>query len=60
MLCKHHELIVRVFDRCQDGKMLQQPAVRKAIYSVHDLHEHFRQLLAPIFDAMIREQNHGQ
>jgi len=53
MLSKHHKLIIRVFDRCQDGKMLRNPDVKDAFDRVHALDEHFRQLLGPTLDAMI-------
>ncbi len=51
-LSKHHELIFRVFDRCQDGRMLSHPEVRAALDHVCSLHNHFLQLLKPRMDAM--------
>lgn len=44
-LCRHHVLIVRAFDRCQDGKMLHHPEVKQAFEYVNALHERFRQTL---------------
>ncbi len=52
MLSKHHELIIRVFDRCQDGKMLSHPEVRAALERVYVVHNHFHQLIKPTLDAM--------
>ena len=54
MLSKHHELIIRVFDRCEDGRMLQNPEVARAHRYVHYLHEHFRTLAKPAMDAMTK------
>jgi hypothetical protein len=45
MLNKHHELIIRVFDRCQDGRILCHSEVARALGRVHALHEHFRQFV---------------
>ena len=52
MLSKHYELIFRVFDRCEDGKMLQHPEVAKAHRYVHYLHDHFQKLTKPAIDAL--------
>lgn len=55
MLSKHHELIIRVFDRCEDGRMLQHPEVARTHGYVHYLHEHFGKLAKPALDAMIKD-----
>lgn len=56
MLNKHRGLILRVFDRCQDEKMLRHPEVARALQNVYELHERFRELLNPTLDAMIQEE----
>jgi len=53
MLSKHYELIFRVFDRCEDGRMLQHPEVAKAHRYVHYLHEHFQKAAKPALDAFV-------
>lgn len=45
-LCRHHVLIVRAFDRCQDGKMLYHPEVKQALDDVNELHELFCRTLS--------------
>jgi len=55
-LCEHHELIIRAFDRYQDGNMLKQPDVEKALHHVHVLQQHYRDLLRPILDALVQSQ----
>jgi len=55
MLCKHHELIIRVFDRCQDGGVLQNADVRDALLQVYESHDHYRQLVEPTLKVMIAE-----
>ena len=55
MLSKHHELIIRVFDRCEDGRMLRHPEVERAHQYVLYLHEHFHKLAKPAIDAMTQE-----
>jgi hypothetical protein len=55
MLSKHHELIFRAVNRCQDGKMLRHPEVAQALDLVYELHEHYRQLVNPALDAMLQK-----
>ena len=52
MLSKHYELIFRVFDRCEDGRMLQHPEAAKAHRYVHYLHDRFQKLAKPAIDAI--------
>ena len=55
MLSKHYELIFRVFDRCQDGRMLQDPDVERARQYALYLHNKFHELAKPALDAMIKD-----
>jgi hypothetical protein len=55
MLSRHHELIIRVFDRCEDGRMLQNPDVARAHAYVLYLHERFLKMAQPAITAMIEE-----
>jgi hypothetical protein len=55
MLSKHHELVIRVFDRCEDGTMLRHPEVERAHQKVLYLHQLFHKLAKPALDAMIKE-----
>lgn len=45
MLCRHHHIIIRAFDYCQDGNMLQNTSVALAIDKVAYLQNHFANLL---------------
>ena len=55
MLSKHYELIFRVFDRCQDGRMLQNPDVERAHQYVLYLRNKVHELAKPALDALIKD-----
>lgn len=52
MLSKHYELVLRVFDRCEDGRMLQHPEVERAHAFVLYLHKKFHDLVKPAIAGM--------
>lgn len=54
MLSKHYELIIRVFDRCQDGRMLRHEEVARAHAYVQYLHGRYHGLAKPAIDAMMK------
>lgn len=56
MLIKHHELVIRVFDYCQDGRMLQHPEIREALGRVQWLQNHYHTLVAPTIEAMVSQE----
>jgi hypothetical protein len=53
MLSKHYELIFRVFDRCEDGRMLMHQEVERAHQFVIYLHQKFHALVKPTLEALI-------
>jgi hypothetical protein len=53
MLSKHYELIFRVFDRCENGRMLQHPDVERAHAFVLCQHDKFHALAKPAIEALI-------
>lgn len=55
MLGKYYELIFRVFDRCEDGRMLKHPEVERAHQYVLYLHNKFHELAKPALDAMMKD-----
>lgn len=53
MLSKHHQLIIRVFDHCEDGRMLQNSEVARAYAHVQYLHEYFHKLIKPVLESKV-------
>jgi hypothetical protein len=53
MLISQHDLIIQVFDRCQDGKILGHSKVMQALRRTRAMHERYRRLLAPTMDALV-------
>jgi hypothetical protein len=50
---RYYELIFRVFDRCENGRMLRHPDVERAHAFVLYQHEKFHGLAKPAIEALI-------